>query len=148
MVALVETLLCISAQVLTRHDLRSTGMHMGVHDGGLCHSNRLSGSGCSLTCHMWLRQGSGGQSFGCFLVTGSLLRLIGEAKEYVGKSMVCGEIVIVPPPASPSLPHETSLVGNTCLYGATGGRLFVHGRAGGLTAVLAPPCWGSETTCA
>lgn len=77
-------------------------------------------------------QGSGGQSFGCFLVNGINLRLTGEANDYVGKSMAGGEIVIVPPPASTLAPHVTSLVGNTCLYGATGGRLFVHGRAGGL----------------
>lgn len=75
-------------------------------------------------------QGTGGQSFGCFLVNGVHLRLEGEANDYVGKSMAGGEIVIVPPEGLTCPPPETSLVGNTCLYGATGGRLFVHGRAG------------------
>ncbi|KAK9805720.1 hypothetical protein WJX73_002070 [Symbiochloris irregularis] len=80
-------------------------------------------------------KGTGGQSFGCFLVDGIHLRLEGEANDYVGKSMAGGEIVIVPPEGLTCPPPETSLVGNTCLYGATGGRLFVHGRAGERFAV-------------
>lgn len=77
----------------------------------------------------WL-QGSAGQSFACFLVAGMRIKLTGEANDYVGKGMAGGEVVIVPPPGSRFAPEEASLVGNTCLYGATGGRLFVNGRAG------------------
>lgn len=58
------------------------------------------------------------------------LKLVGEANDYVGKGMAGGEVVIVPPPGSPFEAEDASLVGNTCLYGATGGRLFVNGRAG------------------
>ena len=58
------------------------------------------------------------------------VKLVGEANDYVGKGMAGGEVVIVPPPASRFKAEEASLVGNTCLYGATGGRLFVNGRAG------------------
>ena len=57
-------------------------------------------------------------------------KLTGEANDYVGKGMAGGEIVIVNPPDINYRPEDSSLVGNTCLYGATGGRLFVNGRAG------------------
>jgi len=80
-------------------------------------------------------RGSGGQSFGCFCIKGLNVRLVGEANDYVGKGMNGGEIVIVPPPGSPFKAEDASLVGNTCLYGATGGRLFVNGRAGERFAV-------------
>ncbi|BDA41678.1 Ferredoxin-dependent glutamate synthase, chloroplastic [Coccomyxa sp. Obi] len=80
-------------------------------------------------------EGSAGQSFACFLVAGIKLRLVGEANDYVGKGMAGGEVVIVPPPGSKFKAEEASLVGNTCLYGATGGRLFVNGRAGERFAV-------------
>ncbi|KAI8464547.1 MAG: ferredoxin-dependent glutamate synthase [Monoraphidium minutum] len=80
-------------------------------------------------------RGSGGQSFGVFLATGINVHLTGEANDYVGKGMAGGEIVIVPPPASTFAHEGASLVGNTCLYGATGGALFVNGRAGERFAV-------------
>ena len=75
-------------------------------------------------------QGAAGQSFACFLVNGMKVKLVGEANDYVGKGMAGGEVTILPPPDSPFNPSEASLVGNTCLYGATGGRLFVNGMAG------------------
>ncbi|PNH05784.1 Ferredoxin-dependent glutamate synthase, chloroplastic [Tetrabaena socialis] len=79
--------------------------------------------------------GSGGQSFGCFCIKGLEVKLVGEANDYVGKGMNGGELAILPPPNSPFAPETASLVGNTCLYGATGGRLFVNGRAGERFAV-------------
>ena len=80
-------------------------------------------------------QGSAGQSFACFLVGGIKVRLSGEANDYVGKGMAGGEVVIVPPPGTTFDPASASIVGNTCLYGATGGSLFVGGRAGERFAV-------------
>lgn len=80
-------------------------------------------------------RGSAGQSFACFLVGGMRVRLTGEANDYVGKGMAGGEVTIVPPPESPFRAEDASIVGNTCLYGATGGRLFVRGRAGERFAV-------------
>lgn len=80
-------------------------------------------------------QGSAGQSFACFLVSGMVVKLTGEANDYVGKGMAGGDVIIVPPPDSPFNPTDASIVGNTCLYGATGGRLFVLGRAGERFAV-------------
>ncbi len=76
--------------------------------------------------------GAAGQSFGAFLSHGVDLRLSGEANDYVGKGMGGGSIVIAPPDGDAGDPW---LVGNTVLYGATGGALFVAGRAGERFAV-------------
>jgi glutamate synthase (NADPH/NADH) large chain/glutamate synthase (ferredoxin) len=83
------------------------------------------GSGLEVTV-----RGSAGQSFGAFLSRGVRLRLIGEANDYVGKGMAGGEIVIRPPDGMRFDWSAQSILGNTCLYGATGGRLFAAGRAG------------------
>ena len=80
-------------------------------------------------------RGSAGQSFGAFCVPGMRLVLEGEANDYVGKGMGGGEIVIRPHAASRFASHENAIVGNTVLYGATGGRLFAAGRAGERFAV-------------
>ncbi|GFH12496.1 glutamate synthetase, partial [Haematococcus lacustris] len=79
--------------------------------------------------------GSGGQSFGCFAIQGLNVKLVGEANDYVGKGMGGGDIAITPPSNSCFDREAASVVGNTCLYGATGGRLFVNGRAGERFAV-------------
>ena len=76
--------------------------------------------------------GQAGQSFGAFLAEGISLELIGEANDYVGKGMGGGRIVVRAPLDDAGDPY---LVGNTVLYGATGGRLFVAGRAGERFAV-------------
>lgn len=79
--------------------------------------------------------GTAGQSFGAFL-TGSLyLTLTGDANDYVGKGMAGGCITIKPHPGSAFIAHETTIMGNTCLYGATGGKLFAAGKAGERFAV-------------
>ena len=77
-------------------------------------------------------EGSAGQSFGAFLTAGVELLLEGEANDYVGKSMSGGRIVVFPPPGDEGDP---CLVGNTALYGATGGKLFCAGSAGERFAV-------------
>jgi glutamate synthase domain-containing protein 3 len=74
--------------------------------------------------------GSAGQSFGAFSTHGMQLTLEGEANDYVGKGMSGGEIVIMPADMARFAPHKNTIVGNTVLYGATGGRLFAAGRAG------------------
>jgi glutamate synthase (ferredoxin) len=73
--------------------------------------------------------GAAGQSFGAFLVQGMQVRLEGEANDYVGKGMNSGCITLVPSDGCAS-PGDQVILGNTCLYGATGGELFAHGRAG------------------
>ncbi|HVS66406.1 MAG TPA: glutamate synthase large subunit [Thermoanaerobaculia bacterium] len=79
--------------------------------------------------------GSAGQSFGVFCVDGMRLTLVGEAQDYVGKGMSGGEIVIKPPAGSAFTPHTSVILGNTVLYGATGGDLFAAGCAGERLAV-------------
>nr|YP_010904026.1 glutamate synthase [Caulacanthus ustulatus]WCH57277.1 glutamate synthase [Caulacanthus ustulatus] len=80
-------------------------------------------------------QGSAGQSFGAFIAQGMHLSLIGEANDYVGKGMNGGEIIISPPQNQYYNPSNQVIIGNTCLYGATGGYLFAYGQAGERFAV-------------
>ena len=79
--------------------------------------------------------GSAGQSFGAWLVNGVRLRLVGEANDYVAKGMSGGEISIGLPASAEFQGAGATLVGNTVLYGATGGSLFVAGCAGERFAV-------------
>jgi glutamate synthase (NADPH/NADH) large chain/glutamate synthase (ferredoxin) len=74
--------------------------------------------------------GTAGQSFGAFTARGMKLVLHGEANDYVGKGMSGGEIVVRPPESARFEWHKNAIVGNTVLYGATGGTLFAAGRAG------------------
>ena len=80
-------------------------------------------------------EGSSGQSFGVFLVNGVKMTLHGEANDYVGKSMSGGEIILIPTKGTTFDPSLNSICGNTCLYGATGGKLFAYGQAGERFAV-------------
>ena len=79
--------------------------------------------------------GTAGQSFGVWNVGGLNLILEGDANDYVGKGMTGGKLVVKPPRGSDFETQETSIVGNTCLYGATGGKLFAAGTAGERFAV-------------
>jgi glutamate synthase domain-containing protein 2/glutamate synthase domain-containing protein 1/glutamate synthase domain-containing protein 3 len=89
-------------------------------------------------------KGSAGQSLGAFLSPGVKITLTGEANDYVGKGMGGGEIIVKPPSNRGYVAEENSIIGNTCLYGATGGEFFAAGRAGerfavrnsGVTAVV------------
>ncbi len=75
-------------------------------------------------------RGSAGQSFGAFLAPGVTLRLIGESNDYLGKGLSGGRIVVKTPENSPFIAHENIIVGNTLLYGATRGEVFINGMAG------------------
>nr|YP_009399462.1 glutamate synthase [Dictyomenia sonderi]ARW69068.1 glutamate synthase [Dictyomenia sonderi] len=79
--------------------------------------------------------GIAGQSFGSFICHGMYLSLVGEANDYVGKGMNGGEIIICPLSEYKSQASNFVIIGNTCLYGATGGYLFVNGQAGERFAV-------------
>ena len=80
-------------------------------------------------------KGTAGQSFGVWNAGGLHLRLEGDANDYVGKGMTAGKIVITPPAGSPFATEDSAIIGNTCLYGATGGKLFATGTAGERFAV-------------
>jgi len=75
-------------------------------------------------------EGSAGQSFGAFLGKGVYFHLTGEANDYVGKGLSGGKIVIVAPKESTFKPEENIIAGNTLLYGATSGELYVNGVVG------------------
>ncbi|WP_138497738.1 glutamate synthase large subunit [Nostoc sp. PA-18-2419] len=79
--------------------------------------------------------GSVGQSFGAFNLPGIIITLEGEANDYVGKGMHGGEIIIKPSANATYNSSQNVIVGNTCLYGATGGTLFANGLAGERFAV-------------
>ena len=74
--------------------------------------------------------GSAGQSFGAFLAKGISIRLNGDTNDYMGKGMAGGRIVVCPPPGSDFVPEDNIIIGNVALYGATGGEVFILGRAG------------------
>ena len=80
-------------------------------------------------------KGSAGQSFGVWNAGGLHLLLEGEANDYVGKGMAAGKIVLKPHAKSTFVARETVIMGNTCLYGATGGELYAAGTAGERFAV-------------
>jgi len=79
--------------------------------------------------------GSAGQSFGVWNAGGLHLHLEGDANDYVGKGMAAGRIVLRHPPTARFSARETVIMGNTCLYGATGGELYAAGIAGERFAV-------------
>lgn len=79
--------------------------------------------------------GTAGQSFGVWNAGGLNMQLDGDANDYVGKGMAGGKIVIRPPSGSRFASNETTIIGNTCLYGATGGELYAAGLAGERFAV-------------
>lgn len=116
------------------YDVVNTDRNLGTRLSGRVaevHGDRTLPSG---TIHLTFN-GTAGQSFGCFLVAGVKLELIGEANDYVGKGMASGEIVIKVPEGAGFTAATNTICGNTCLYGATSGYLFANGRAGERFAV-------------
>ncbi len=79
--------------------------------------------------------GSAGQSFGAFLCRGVTFRIEGDTNDYLGKGLSGGKIIVAPPQGVPYKPEENIIIGNTVLYGATSGHLFVNGVAGERFAV-------------
>lgn len=80
-------------------------------------------------------EGSAGQSFGAFLVKGVTFYLHGDTNDYMGKGLSGGRIIITPPRGSTFNPEENIICGNTTLYGATSGEVFINGVAGERFAV-------------
>ncbi|MBZ4410745.1 glutamate synthase large subunit [Myxococcus sp. XM-1-1-1] len=103
----------LSGEIARRHGAR------GLPDGRL---------------HVRLK-GSAGQSFGAFLVSGVTLELEGDANDYVGKGLSGGRIIVYPHASSRFVAEENVLVGNTALYGATAGEVYLRGLAGERFAV-------------
>jgi glutamate synthase domain-containing protein 2/glutamate synthase domain-containing protein 1/glutamate synthase domain-containing protein 3 len=123
--AIDEATLIEPRHVITNGD-RAVGARLG---GAIA---RQAGSGAPAGRVRVRFEGSAGQSFGAFLTAGVEFNLVGEANDYVAKAMSGGRIVISPPPGDAGDP---CLVGNTALYGATGGQLFCAGSTGERFAV-------------
>ncbi len=120
--------------VLTQHSIHNSDRAVGASLAGEI-ARRYGNAGLpgvSITCSY---TGSAGQSFGAFCVSGMRLILSGEANDYVGKSMTGGQIIIAPPADASFAAHQNTILGNTALYGATGGQFFAAGRAGERFAV-------------
>jgi glutamate synthase domain-containing protein 3 len=110
-------------------EIRNTDRTIGARLAGAI-ARRYGGAGLRDETIDLTFVGSAGQSFGAFNIAGLRLTLIGEANDYVGKGMSGGEIVIRPPDDSRFEWSQNVIIGNTVMYGATGGSLFVAGRAG------------------
>ena len=80
-------------------------------------------------------KGAAGQSFGAFLARGISFKLEGEANDYLGKGLSGGHIAVLPPVRSNFAAEQNTIVGNTLLYGATSGEVYINGRAGERFAV-------------
>jgi glutamate synthase domain-containing protein 2/glutamate synthase domain-containing protein 1/glutamate synthase domain-containing protein 3 len=130
----VEEALAGERSVLTQHTIHNYDRSVGAGLAGeIAYRYGNTGlPGVSVTCSF---QGSAGQSFGAFSVRGMRLILSGEANDYVGKCMSGGQIIIAPPASATYASHENTIIGNTVLYGATGGQLYAAGRAGERFAV-------------
>ncbi len=129
-----DVILGKSARLVARYKITNINRDVGTHLSGQIayqHGNHALPPGTiDLTF-----TGSAGQSFGAFLVQGIRLTLNGEANDYVGKGISGGEIIIRPRATEKYTWHTNCIVGNTCLYGATGGSLFAAGWAGERFAV-------------
>jgi glutamate synthase (NADPH/NADH) large chain len=120
----------VRAAVAVRNEHRSVGAMLGGEV-----ARRYGGAGLpDDTVDVTLR-GTAGQSFGAFLPRGVTLRLFGDANDYVGKGLSGGRIVVRPDRDAPFVAEEQIIAGNTILYGATGGEVFLRGRVGERFAV-------------
>ena len=91
-----------------------------------------SGSAEPIRLHF---RGTAGQSFGAFTLPGMEIKLVGDANDYVGKGQAGGTLILTSPPGSHFVAADTLIMGNTCLFGATGGECFAQGQAGERFAV-------------
>jgi glutamate synthase (NADPH/NADH) large chain len=111
------------------YDVRNTHRSIGARISGEIakrHGNYGMADNPLVVC----LKGTAGQSFGVWNAGGLHLHLEGDANDYVGKGMSAGKLVIHPPKGSAFKSNEAAIMGNTCLYGATGGKLFAAGLAG------------------
>jgi glutamate synthase domain-containing protein 2/glutamate synthase domain-containing protein 1/glutamate synthase domain-containing protein 3 len=123
------------APVELSYDVVNTDRNIGTRLAGRIaeiHGDRGFNGHTAVTLKL---RGSAGQSLGTFLVSGVKIELTGEANDYTGKGMAAGEIVVKVSPDAKFNPATNTILGNTSLYGATGGALYGNGRAGERFAV-------------
>jgi hypothetical protein len=112
----------VQISVPIRNVNRTVGTLLGSHV-----TRRYGGAGLPDGTIDITLTGSAGQSLGAFLPRGIVLRLVGDANDYVGKGLSGGRVVVRPSEAAPFAAEDNVIAGNTLLYGATGGSLFVRG---------------------
>ncbi|SCF41945.1 glutamate synthase large subunit [Micromonospora mirobrigensis] len=129
----------VRTEVTVRNEHRSVGAMLGGEV-----TRRFGGAGLPADTIEFLLRGTAGQSFGAFLPRGVTLRLHGDANDYVGKGLSGGRLVVRPDAAAPFVGEDAAagqraedqiIAGNTILYGATAGELFLRGRVGERFAV-------------
>jgi glutamate synthase (NADPH/NADH) large chain len=120
----------VKLEFAVRNEHRSVGAMLGGEV-----TRRMGGGGLpDGTIDITLR-GTAGQSFGAFATPGVTLRLFGDANDYVGKGLSGGRVVVRPDEAAPFAAEDQIIAGNTILYGATSGELYLRGRVGERFAV-------------
>jgi len=124
------TAVLAGADVRASYSIQNSDRSVGARLGGAL--ARACGASAPAGSASFVFTGAAGQSFGAFLTDGIEFALIGEANDYVGKGMGGGRIILRPPANDAGDPY---LLGNTVLYGATGGELFCAGKAGERFAV-------------
>ncbi|HET9518873.1 MAG TPA: glutamate synthase-related protein, partial [Actinoplanes sp.] len=120
----------VRAEVLVRNEHRSVGAMLGGEV-----TRRYGGNGLPDDTIEFTLRGTAGQSFGAFLPRGVTLRIIGDVNDYVGKGLSGGRLVVRPAETAPFAAEDNIIAGNTILYGATAGEVFLRGRAGERFAV-------------
>ncbi|GAA1811176.1 glutamate synthase large subunit [Planosporangium flavigriseum] len=120
----------VKIEMSVRNDNRSVGAMLGGEV-----TRRFGGAGLADdTIDVTLR-GTAGQSFGAFVPRGVTLRLFGDGNDYIGKGLSGGRLIVRPDEAAPFVAEENIIGGNTILYGATSGEVFLRGRVGERFAV-------------
>lgn len=121
-------------QLVLNYDVRNTDRSVGAMLSGVIAGQYGNKGSDKLRVNIHLN-GTVGQSLGVWLAGGIHVYLTGDANDYVGKGMAGGKIAIRPHSGTIFKPEDSTIAGNTCLYGATGGKLFASGRAGERFAV-------------
>jgi len=120
----------VSATAQVRNEHRSVGAMLG---GEVV--RRYRGKGLPDGTITFTLVGTAGQSFGAFVPRGVTLRLLGDANDYVGKGLSGGRLIVRPHSAAPFAAEANVIAGNTVLYGATSGEVYLRGQAGQRFAV-------------
>lgn len=129
------------APLTLKSPVRNVNRSAGTYLSGLAERSGLCLEDDSITLEL---EGTAGQSAGAFLVRGLTLNITGEANDYVGKGLSGGIIAVRKSPRFKGRASANIIAGNTCLYGATAGRVFISGRVGERFAVRLS---GAEAVC-
>ena len=115
----------VRADLPVRNDQRSVGAMLGGEV-----AKKYGDKGLAADTIAFTLRGTGGQSFGAWLPSGVTLRLIGDTNDYVAKGLSGGRVIVRPDENAPFVAEDNIIAGNTILYGATAGEVFLRGRAG------------------